>query len=56
MDDTGKFDLALAKPIVYDHGNYYTMGKPLGKFGYSVRKPSAKTAGDKGQSKRKKKA
>ncbi len=38
MDETGRFDLALAKPIVYDHGNYYGMGRPLGKFGYSVRK------------------
>ena len=38
LDETGRFDLSLAKPIVYDHGNYYGMGKPLGKFGYSVRK------------------
>ena len=56
MDATGKFDLALAKPIVYDHGNYYTMGKPIGKFGYSVKKPTAKKAGTKGGSKGKKKA
>ena len=42
MDASGKFDLALAKPIVYDHGNYYGMGKALGKFGYSVKKPSTK--------------
>ena len=38
MDEKGKFDLAKAKPIVYSHGTYYTMGKPLGTFGYSVRK------------------
>lgn len=38
MDENGKFDLAKAKPIVYSHGTYYTMGKPLGTFGYSVRK------------------
>lgn len=38
MDEKGKFDLAKANPIVYSHGTYYTMGKPLGTFGYSVRK------------------
>lgn len=38
MDEKGKFDLSLANPIVYSHGEYYTMGKKLGKFGYSVDK------------------
>lgn len=38
MDENGKFDLSKANPIVYSHGTYYTMGKPLGTFGYSVRK------------------
>lgn len=38
MDEKQKFDLAKAKPIVYSHGTYYTMGEPLGTFGYSVRK------------------
>lgn len=38
MDENGKFDLAKADPIVYSHGTYYTIGKPLGTFGYSVRK------------------
>jgi flavin reductase (DIM6/NTAB) family NADH-FMN oxidoreductase RutF len=38
MDATGKFDLAMAKPIVYDHGKYYGMGRELGKFGYSIKK------------------
>ena len=38
MDDQGRFDLAKADPIVYSHGTYYTMGSPLGTFGYSVRK------------------
>ena len=38
MDGNGRFDLALAKPIVYCHGEYYSLGKRLGKFGYSVRK------------------
>ncbi len=42
MDETGRFDLALAKPIVYSHGQYYRMGKQLGKFGYSVKKLTKK--------------
>lgn len=38
IDEKGRFDLSKAKPIVYSHGTYYTMGKALGTFGYSVRK------------------
>lgn len=38
MDDSGKFDLAKAKPLVYSHGQYYGVGKHLGKFGFSVAK------------------
>lgn len=38
MDVGGKFDLAKANPIVYSHGTYYSLGKPLGTFGHSVRK------------------
>lgn len=38
MDETGKFDLSKANPIVYSHGEYYTMGEKIGKFGYSVKK------------------
>ena len=38
MKDGGRFDLALAKPIVYSHGEYYGLGKYVGKFGYSVQK------------------
>lgn len=38
MDGKGKFDLSKAKPIVYSHGEYFALGKKLGKFGYSVRK------------------
>ena len=37
MDEKGKFDLALANPIVYSHGEYYGLGKKLGTFGYSIR-------------------
>ena len=38
LDQNGKFDLSKADPIVYSHGTYYTLGKPIGTFGYSVRK------------------
>lgn len=40
MDESGKFDLSIAKPIVYSHGTYYALGRPVGTFGYSVRKKS----------------
>lgn len=39
LDEKGRFDLAKADPVVYSHGTYYNLKKPLGTFGYSVRKP-----------------
>lgn len=38
MDGKGRFDLAKAEPIVYSHGTYYALGRPVGTFGYSVKK------------------
>lgn len=38
MNEAGRFDLALADPIVYSHGEYYVLGEKIGKFGYSVKK------------------
>lgn len=38
MDSKGKFHLSKAKPMVYSHGEYYSLGKLLGTFGYSVKK------------------
>lgn len=38
MDKNNTFHLGEADPIVYSHGEYYTLGSMLGKFGYSVRK------------------
>ena len=43
MDERGRFDLQKANPIVYSHGEYYRLGKPIGTFGYSVKKKSKKT-------------
>lgn len=38
MDEKGRFHLNKAGLTAYSHGEYYTLGKYLGKFGYSVRK------------------
>ena len=38
MDENGRFDLAKAGLLAYSHGEYYGLGKYLGKFGYSVKK------------------
>jgi len=42
IDENGRFDLALSKPICYSHGEYFTLGDKLGKFGYSVQKKKKK--------------
>lgn len=42
MDEKGSFHLSSANPIVYSHGEYYELGKKLGKFGYSVKKKGKK--------------
>lgn len=39
---TGAFDLEKAQPIAYSHGQYFTLGKRLGKFGFSVEKKKRK--------------
>lgn len=38
LDDKGKFCLEDAGLISYSHGQYYELGKNIGKFGYSVKK------------------
>lgn len=42
MDEKNTFHLRKADPIVYSHGEYYTLDKMIGKFGYSVRKKAGK--------------
>lgn len=37
-ETTGAFDLEKARMLVYCHGQYYTMGERIGKFGWSVQK------------------
>ncbi len=38
MDEKGRFHLNKAKPLVYSHGRYFSVGKEIGFFGYSVKK------------------
>jgi flavin reductase (DIM6/NTAB) family NADH-FMN oxidoreductase RutF len=40
MDEKGAFQLSNAEPIVYSHGEYYSMGEKIGRFGYSIQKKS----------------
>ena len=36
--ETGEFKLSEAKLIAYSHGQYFKLGKEIGKFGWSVKK------------------
>ncbi len=38
MDETGRFHLNQSGLVAYSHGEYYSLGEYLGKFGYSVKK------------------
>ena len=38
INEKGTFDISKCNLIAYANGGYYSMGKKLGKFGYSVRK------------------
>ena len=51
MNETGKFELNDTPLRAYSHGEYYTLGKKLGTFGYSVRKqtPGKKKKNKKGK-------
>lgn len=42
IDENGAFDISKCDLISYANGGYYSMGKKLGKFGYSVQKKKAK--------------
>lgn len=41
---TCAFDLAKAEPLVFAHGQYFSLGKKIGKFGFSVEKKRKKRA------------
>lgn len=38
LDDAGKLSLARSGLLAYSHGDYMTLGKKLGSFGFSVKK------------------
>ena len=38
INEKGAFDISKCDLITYANGNYYTLGKKLGKFGFSVQK------------------
>jgi len=40
--ETGAFSLAASGIIAYSHGSYYSLGKRIGKFGWSVMKDKTK--------------
>ena len=43
IDDKGAFDISKCDLIAYANGGYYSLGKKLGTFGYSVRKKKKKS-------------
>lgn len=38
LDERGRLDITRADLIAYAHGEYFSLGESLGKFGFSVRK------------------
>ncbi len=38
IDKNGAFDISKCNLIAYSNGGYYSLGKKIGKFGYSVQK------------------
>ena len=38
IDEKGAFDISKCNLVSYANGGYYTQGKKIGKFGYSVKK------------------
>lgn len=42
MDKKGKFQLNETGLLAYSHGEYFTLGKQCGRFGYSVQKKRKK--------------
>ena len=56
IDDKGAFDISKCDLIAYSNGNYYSLGKKIGRFGFSVqkKKKTAKKSGKTIDKKRKK--
>ncbi len=42
IDERGAFDISKCNLITYSNGNYYSLGKKIGRFGFSVKKNKSK--------------
>ena len=42
IDEKGAFDISKCDLIAYSNGNYYSLGKKIGSFGFSVQKNKKK--------------
>jgi flavin reductase (DIM6/NTAB) family NADH-FMN oxidoreductase RutF len=42
VNPSGAFNLSKARPLVYNHGHYFGLGRKIGKFGWSVEKRKVK--------------
>ena len=42
IDEKGAFDISKCDLIAYSNGNYYSLGKKIGRFGFSVQKNKKK--------------
>lgn len=42
LDATGRFDMEACNLLAFSHGQYYSLGERLGKFGFSVEKKKKK--------------
>ena len=47
IDKNGAFDISKCNLIAYSNGGYYSLGKKIGKFGYSVEKKKHKSINNK---------
>ena len=54
IDEKGAFDISKCHLIAYANGGYYTLGKKIGKFGYSVCKKKKKSKSKDGKEKNEK--
>ena len=56
INENGAFDISKCNLIAYSNGNYYSLGKKIGRFGFSVqkKKKTAKKSGKTIDKKRKK--
>ena len=56
INENGAFDISKCDLIAYSNGNYYSLGKKIGRFGFSVqkKKKTAKKSGKTIEKKRKK--